>query len=142
MLDFLESKKGIFIIIISGFVVFGILTNLIHILEGPPPKETTYVTLVFKDDKVEGVLGIGGENPTIVMRSSKYHQMQIRIVNGDDNPHLLVIENIASTKLLQPAEIDTLLLSGGERGKYRYYDAVTNATLGEFWIVRVTAIDD
>lgn len=142
MLDFLESKKGIFIIIISGFVVFGILTNMIHILEEPLPKETTYVTLVFRDDKVEGILGIGGENPTIIMRSSKYHQMQIRIVNGDDNPHQLVIENIASTKLLQPAEIDTLLLSGGERGKYRYYDAVTNTTLGEFWIVRVTAIDD
>lgn len=139
----LESRKGIIIIVLVAFVVFGILINLIHLFEGPSPKETTYVTLVFKDrDEVEGILGIGGENPTILMRSSRYHQMEFRVVNGDDEPHQLVIESIASSRLLQPGDMDIFILSGGERGKYRYYDATTNTTLGEFWIVRVTALDD
>ncbi|GIU71476.1 MAG: hypothetical protein KatS3mg003_0955 [Candidatus Nitrosocaldaceae archaeon] len=140
----LETGKGIFLLLMLGFAAFIAVIAVMHALEGPPPKETTYVTLVFIDkDKVKGVLGIGGINSTITMRGSEtYHQMQFRVVNGDDEPHQLVIEGIASTKLLEPGDLDTLMLSGGEYGKYKYYDAITNTTLGEFWILRVSALDD
>ena len=143
MSNLIESEKGIFIIIALAFATFIVLTNLIHVFEEQAPKETTYVTLVFIDkDKVRGVLGIGGINPTIVMRCSDAHQMQFRIVNNDDINHKLIIENIIESKLLEPAELDTLMLSGEEQGKYRIYDPLYNATLGEFLIVKVTAIDD
>ncbi len=142
--QFFETRRGITMIIALGLLGFIAPIVILHALEGPPPKETTYVTLVFiDDDKVKGVLGIGGINPTITMRASEtYHQMQFRVVNGDDQPHQLVIEDIASTKVLELGDLDTLILSGGEYGKYRYYDAITNTTLGEFWILRVSALDD
>ena len=142
--QFFETKKGMTMIIVLGFVGFIAPIVILHALEGPPPKETTYVTLVFIDeDKVKGVLGIGGINPTITMRASEtYHQMQFRVVNNDDQPHQLVIEGVANTKVLEPGDLDTLMLSGGEYGKYRYYDAITDKTLGEFWILKVTALDD
>jgi len=114
-------------------------------LEGPPPKENSYVTLALRkvegEVKVIGISGVLGTNPTIVMRSSLEHQMNLRVVNQDQEAHQFVIEGLASTKILGGDDVvDTLVLSGGHEGSYIYRCTLhEDEIFGEFRIVRVTA---
>ena len=148
-----ESKirgKSIFLIIALAFAGFAITMGLVasEFLEGPSLyKETSYVTLAFKnvDGKiiVSGLIGVGGTNPTIIMRSSTSYQMILTIVNHDTVPHQFIIDDLGiSTDILDPygKKADVLTLSGGKEGTYTYRDALNpEITIGEFRIVKVTA---
>jgi hypothetical protein len=140
------EAKTIVIGVIGGLVVFGILMGIIatEVLDGPPPKENSYVTLVLRkvdgEVKAIGILGVLGTNPTIVMRSSVDHQMNLRIINQDQEAHQFVIEGLASTKILADDIDDTLILSGGSLGSYTYRCALhEDEIFGEFRVVKVTA---
>jgi hypothetical protein len=90
--------------------------------------------------KAIGILGVLGTNPTIVMRSSVDHQMNLRIINQDQEAHQFVIEGLASTKILADDIDDTLILSGGSLGSYTYRCALhEDEIFGEFRVVKVTA---
>jgi hypothetical protein len=142
------GQKTIVIGIIGGLVVFGILIGIIAtgLLEGPPQKENNYITLVLRKEggelKAIAISGVLGTNPTIVMRSSPDHQMNLTVLNQDEEAHQLVIDGLnVSTKLLDPYNrTDTIAISGGEEGSYTYRCALhENEVFGELRIVRVTA---
>jgi len=142
--------KSIFLIIAIAFAGFAIMLGLMasEFFEGPSTyKETSYVTVAFKsiDGKVslDGLIGVSGTNPTIVMRSSTAHQMILTVVNHDDTPHQFIIDGLGIlTEILEPfgKKADVLILSGGEEGIYTYRDALNpDIAIGEFRIVRVSA---
>lgn len=134
--------RNVFIVIAAAFAafvaIFGMLAT--ELLEGPSLyKETSYVTLAFKNVggelRVEGLVGVSGENPTIIMRSSIAHQMILRVVNHDSMPHQFIIDGLnISTKILEAEEdgvnYDILTLSGGKEGVYTYRDALSGLPMG------------
>lgn len=140
------EAKTVVIGVLVGLVVFAIFIGIIatEMLEGPAPKENSYATLALRqidgEVKAVGISGVLGTNPTIIMRSSPDHQMNLRIINQDHEPHQFVIEGLASTRILDTDNVvDTLVLSGGNEGSYTYKCALHDETFGEFRIVRVTA---
>jgi hypothetical protein len=147
------SGKIIFLVIASAFAAFAIILGLMasEFFEGPSPyKETSYVTIAFKNIEgkvsINGIIGVSGTNPTIIMRSSTSYQMILTVVNHDDVPHQFSIDGLGiSTEILDPygKKADVLTLSGGNEGTYTYRDALNPETvIGEFRIVKVTAMDD
>lgn len=143
--------KGIFLIIAGAFAAFAIILGLMasEFFEGPSPyKETSYVTIAFKDIdgkvSINGIIGVSGINPTLIMRSSTSYQMLLTVVNHDDVPHQFTIDGLdVSTEILDPygKKADVLTLSGGKEGTYTYKDALNpEVVIGEFRIVKVTAI--
>lgn len=144
------TGKTIFLIIASAFAAFAVILGLMasEFFEGPSPyKETSYVTVAFKDidGKVTlvGLIGVGDTNPTIIMRSSPSYQMILTVVNHDNVPHQFTIDGLGiSTEVLDPygKKADVLTLSGGKEGTYTYRDALNpEAAIGEFRIIKVTA---
>jgi hypothetical protein len=142
--------KSIFLIVGIAFAGFAIIMGLMasELLEGPPVyKETSYVTIAFKstDGKVsvDGLIGVSGTNPTIVMRSSATHQMILTVVNHDNVPHRFIIDGLGiSTEILDPygKKAEVLTLSGVEEGTYTYRDTLNpEIEIGEFRVVRITA---
>lgn len=144
------TGKTIFLIIASAFAAFAVILGLMasEFFEGPSPyKETSYVTIAFKNIdgtvSINGIIGVSGSNPIIIMRSSTSYQMILTVVNHDNTPHQFTIDGLGiSTEVLDPygKKADVLTLSGGKEGTYTYRDALNPETaIGEFRIVKVTA---
>lgn len=106
--------------------------------------EKTYATVAFRNidgqTQIGGTSGIGGTNPTILMRTGDF-AMELTVVNEDSIPHALYIDGLnVLTRLLQPGKTEVLTLYSEGEATYNYYDYVekNEEPLGQIRAVKVT----
>lgn len=106
--------------------------------------EKTYATVAFQnidgeETQIVGMSGIGGVNPTILMRTGDF-AMELTVTNEDSVPHALYIDGLnVLTRFLQPAQTEVLTLYSEDEATYNYYDYGKNEEpLGQMRAVKVT----
>jgi hypothetical protein len=91
---------------------------------------------------VVGTVGNGGINPELIMRSGDYSYI-ITVINKDTKSHQLYIDGFdVKTKLLEPDEVDKIVLQSKKEITVNYYD-ISNGKefLGTIRAVRVTIFE-
>ena len=145
-----SDKKFIVIALVGGFATLVILIGFIgqgnvrHVEIFLP--EQVQQTVAFKDVdgkvKLVGISGVGGDNPTLIMRTSFAYVLTV--VNEGDKHHRLYIDGLnVQTDLLLPGEKDVITVYPTEEGTYNYYDKrQTLKLLGQIKAVSVIPGDE
>lgn len=112
---------------IIGFASFiGIIGqgNVRHVEIFWPEKVEQTVAFKDIDDKVTlvGISGIGEDNnPTLIMRTSFAYVLTVE--NRGNQHHRLYIDGFnVQTDLLEPGQIDTIIIYPDKEGTFNYYD--------------------
>ena len=99
-------------------------------------------TLEFRDvdgqTVVVGTIGNSGTNPDLITRTEFAYILTI--INNDTKPHLFYVDTVdLKTKLLEPGQSDTLIITSKKEATLHYYDlAYEKNLLGTIQIKRVT----
>ena len=108
----ISDSKMVLIALVGGIAAFAIALVFIsgglvrHVDIFLPEK--TYATVEFQNidgkTQIVGASGIGGVNPTILMRTGDF-AMELTVANQDSVPHALYIEGLnVLTRFLQPGQ--------------------------------------
>jgi hypothetical protein len=110
-------------------------------------QEKIQTTIAFKTTNgqlnVIGIVGNTGTNPTLLMRIKDF-AMVLTVINQDNIPHMLYIDGLGiHTKIVRPAENQTITFYSPTEGTYNYYDRLSssNRPIGQIKAVKVTAYD-
>jgi hypothetical protein len=105
--------------------------------------EKTYATLAFQNMdgqvKLVGITGVGGTNPTILMRTGDF-AMESTVVNQDTERHMLYIDGLqVYSRILDPGQSEILTFYSKGEATYNYYDyGKQDEPLGQIRAVKVT----
>ena len=143
----ISDNKIVLIALVGGIAAFAVALVFIsgglvrHVDIFLPEK--TYATIAFQNMdgqiKIVGTSGIGGVNPTILMRTGDF-AMELTVANEDSVPHALYIDGLNMlTRFLQPGQTEVLTLYSEGEATYNYYDYGKNEEpLGQIRAVKVT----
>ncbi|MDQ3851251.1 MAG: hypothetical protein M3299_00280 [Thermoproteota archaeon] len=143
----ISDSKMVLLALVGGIAAFAIALVFIsgglvrHVDIFLPDR--TYATLAFHnidgETKIVGTSGIGGGNPTVLMRTGDF-AMELTVANEDSVPHALYIEGLnVLTRFLQPGQTEVLTLYSEGEATYNYYDYGKNVEpLGQIRAVKVT----
>lgn len=143
----ISDNKIVLIALVGGMAAFAVALVFIsgglvrHVDIFLPEK--TYATIAFQNmdgqTKIVGTSGIGGVNPTILMRTGDF-AMELTVTNEDSVPHALYIDGLNMlTRFLQPGQTEVLTLYSEGEATYNYYDYGKNEEpLGQIRAIKVT----
>lgn len=109
-------------------------------------KEEIRATVAFREIdgqvKIVGLIGNGGVNPTLVMRSGDTSYI-LTVINQDTKPHMFYVDGLdIHTKLLLQGENDTIVLISKKEATFNYYDQLNpEKIIGQIISARVEATD-
>ena len=90
------------------------------LLRGEKVEQTIALEKINDELYVIGVSGIGGQNPTLIMRSDYVYFLNI--INRDDVGHKFYIDGLnVTSKYIPKNGMDTIQIYGSPEGTYRYY---------------------
>jgi hypothetical protein len=143
----ISDNKMVLIALVGGIAAFAIV---IVFISGGVVRHTdiflpekTYATLAFQnidgETKIVGTSGIGGVNPTVLMRTGDF-AMELTVTNDDSISHALYIDGLnVSTRFLEPGQTEVLTFYSKGEATYNYYDYEKNEEpLGQIRAVKVT----
>ena len=124
---------AIVVVFISGGFVRGTTIFL---------QEETQDTLAFENiggkTALVGIVGVGGINPTLTMRTGDY-AMVMTVINQDSRPHGLYVDGAnASTGIIEPGQNATTTFHSHGEATYNYYEISSHSQLGSIIAVKVS----
>jgi hypothetical protein len=143
----ISDSKMVLLALVGGIAAFAIALVFIsgglvrHVDIFLPEK--TYATVAFQnidgETQIVGTGGIGGVNPTILMRTGDF-AMELTVANEDSTPHALYIDGLnVLTRFLQPGQTEVLTFYSEGEATYNYYDyGKSEEPLGQIRAVKVT----
>lgn len=123
-----STKTFIVIGVIAGFAFFVLAIAYVgqgnvrerSLLLGEKVEQTIALEQIDNQLHVIGVRGIGGLDPTLVMRSD--YPYFLNIINRDEIGHRFYIEGLnVTSKYIPSNDMDTILIYGSPVGTYQYY---------------------
>lgn len=151
MKDKKSGNSKLIIITLAGCIAFLVLI-VIFVSEGfvrQVPifwKEEIKATVAFREVdgqlRVVGLIGNGGIDPTLVMKSGDSPYI-LTVINQDTKPHIFYVDGLnVHTKMLGQGENDTITLISKKEATFNYYDQLNpRKIIGQIISARVEATD-